>query len=694
MEVPTITRLELYFILKSDSFFKFSVLKCTEQLYKYILDKLNIEKCAADREKSLKMTIKVFVAKLFTKWKQSYRIHDRLIKNHHNWLNEEFKVGNMQRELKTPRKVVVPGRPKKDFGSASLRSKQRSVQTLVKHHSPEQLSFATESSLVRSGKRKAAKVMKLAVESSPRSLKRMQQSKSTTHSCTPYTAVEALALIVDTSMTKEDYIKVQKGAKARGANIYPAYNQIFKIKQTCYPENITVSESEARIPLQNLLDHTVTRLFEVQQEVFSLHLPPEVYEVNVYYKWGLDGSGGHSLYKQHFTDNPKHSDSNIILSTIVPLEMSIFHEEKKMIFWKNPSPSSTKWNRPIGFKLIKETNKSIKEEYESTEHQLRVVTPTTLSLEEKSITFNHIPICTMMDGKTCNVLTETASTQACNICKVTPKDINNLAKVLQRPCDTSAYKHGISILHAYLRCFEFFLHVAYKMDIKTWQARGTELKDKVKKKKEKITELFYENMGLVVDQPKQGGGNTNDGNTARKFFENPKTVAEITELDENLIQRFSNILKTISSCHYVNIETFRPYCLETAKIYMELYGEWYKMSATVHKLLIHGSDIIQALPLPVGQLSEDVLEASQKDYKNIRLWHSRKTSRVDTNTDIIHWLCIHSDPLISQQRQARKKNMKAFNDEVMNMLAMPTYFDSNAVTQNDDDDDNDDAYAS
>lgn len=683
VDVRTIKRLELYLVLKSDSFLKFSSSKCIERLFKYILNKLNIENFGEDFEKSVKLTTKVFVAKLFAKWKQCHRIHDRLIKNHHDWLNEEFKVPNIQGDQQPLSKEPVSGRPKKDFKISSLRSKQRSVKTLVKNLSPEQLSFATESSLVMSGKRRAAKVMKLALESSPRSLKRMQQSKSNTPSFTPYTPVEALALIVDTSMTKEDYLKVQRGAKARGANIYPAYNQILQIKQTCYPENVTISDIEARIPIQKVLDHTVTRLFEVQKEVISLHLPPEVFEIDVYYKWGLDGSGGHSIYKQHFADSPKYSDSNIILSTIVPLEMSIFHEGEKKIFWKNPSPSSTKWCRPIGFKLIKETNETIKQEFDATEQQMRAVTSTTISLQEKSLTFEHHPICTMMDGKTCNVLTKTASSQACNICKVTPKDINNLDKVLQRSCDVSAYKYGISILHAYLRCFEYLLHISYKIDIKQWQARGTALKDQVKEKKTKITDLFYEKMGLVVDQPKQGGGNTNDGNTARNFFENPEIVAEITDIDKDLIERFSNILKTISSGHYININTFRPYCMETAKKCIELYG-WYRMSASVHKLLIHSSDIIKSLPLPVGQLSEDVLETSQKEYKNIRLMHSRKTSRNNTNTDILHWLCINSDPIISQHRPVNKKRMAGFNNVIMNMLTMPMYLGSN---QNEEDDD-------
>jgi hypothetical protein len=43
----------------------------------------------------------------------------------------------------------------------------------------------------------------------------MQQVKSIRQTYTSYTTVEALALTVDTSMTKEDYnIKVQRGANA------------------------------------------------------------------------------------------------------------------------------------------------------------------------------------------------------------------------------------------------------------------------------------------------------------------------------------------------------------------------------------------------------------------------------------------------------------------------------------------------
>lgn len=39
-------------------------------------------------------------------------------------------------------------------------------------------------------------------------------------------------------------------------------------------------------------------------------------------------------------------------------------------------------------------------------------------------------------------------------------------------------------------------------------------------------------MGLVLDQPKQGGGNSNDGTMARKFFVEPTiSPTDITGID-------------------------------------------------------------------------------------------------------------------------------------------------------------------
>lgn len=60
----------------------------------------------------------------------------------------------------------------------------------------------------------------------------MRQAYQTEAVFPKYSPEEALVLILDTSLSKEDYIKIQKGAKTKGANLYPAYNAVSKVKKT------------------------------------------------------------------------------------------------------------------------------------------------------------------------------------------------------------------------------------------------------------------------------------------------------------------------------------------------------------------------------------------------------------------------------------------------------------------------------
>lgn len=129
-------------------------------------------------------------------------------------------------------------------------------------------------------------------------------------------------------------------------------------------------------------------------------------------------------------------------------------------------------------------------------------------------------ILTMIDGKVCNAATDTASTMRCYICGQTSKDFNKL--IVEEEVNEEALKFGLSILHARIRFFESLLHLAYKLPLKKWQARSGEDKKVVKETKDIIQTKFREEMGLLVDIPKPGFGNTNDGNTSRRFFADPE----------------------------------------------------------------------------------------------------------------------------------------------------------------------------
>jgi len=58
-------------------------------------------------------------------------------------------------------------------------------------------------------------------------------------------------------------------------------------------------------------------------------------------------------------------------------------------------------------------------------------------------------------------------------------------------------------------------------------------------------------------------------------------------------------LTTISCGHKINYQKFDDYAKETARLFVHLYP-WFYLPASVHKVLIHGGDIIRAALLPIG----------------------------------------------------------------------------------------------
>lgn len=46
-----------------------------------------------------------------------------------------------------------------------------------------------------------------------------------------YTALQALALLIDAQLSKAQYIRIQSGARERNANIYPPYYRILAAKK-------------------------------------------------------------------------------------------------------------------------------------------------------------------------------------------------------------------------------------------------------------------------------------------------------------------------------------------------------------------------------------------------------------------------------------------------------------------------------
>lgn len=189
------------------------------------------------------------------------------------------------------------------------------------------------------------------------------------------------------------------------------------------------------------------------------------------------------------------------------------------------------------------------------------------------------------------------------------------------------------------------------------------------------------------------------GNTARKAFADKVNFAAITGVDVELIHRLHVLLCAINTSLPVDPEKYRQYASETSQLYVELYS-WYPMPPTLHKMLVHGADVMARFTLPLGCFSEECSEGRNKYLKEAREHHASKYSRERNLGDISNYLFATGDPLISYlsiTAQTKKKAKKSYPSELLNMLlpiecsltGQPTDETPSEIMQDDDDDDDD-----
>lgn len=153
----------------------------------------------------------------------------------------------------------------------------------------------------------------------------------------------------------------------------------------------------------------------------------------------------------------------------------------------------------------------------------------------------------------------------------------------------------------------------------------------------------------------------------------------------DILKKTRVVLKTYACGYAIDTEVFGHFCLELARALVDpsKYKFWFMPSA-VHKALIHGAAIIQALPVPIGMVSgtcnfythkkrnltiqimfwislpikiifsEEPIESSHKIVRYVRLHHTRKISRLATMTDLFRGVLIQTDPVIASLRHPPK----------------------------------------
>ncbi|CAB3239315.1 unnamed protein product [Arctia plantaginis] len=652
-----------------------------------ILKNYDIEECNKP-PRSLQMLISSLTARIQYKWEKYKRNKIRFLAENADWLEEEVLLPSEFLSMvpscsgSTTPPTRHSGRPERPFEICHIKVKKRKLKELVTSKSQEELTLATQMKLVSSGKRDAANIVKEISLASPSRATKIKKARAAFTKPEPKLSPEAaLGILVDAKLSVEQYKILRKGAKAVNSNLYPAYYLVQEAKTKCYPpeDSIEVTDTYAEIKLQALLNLTSQRICEVQQDVIEQHCTSECSKkLRLISKWGCDGSSAQSRYKQRISgEGLECSDEHMFSVSLVPLRL--IQEDSNNIIWQNPRPNSTRFCRMIRFSYKKETKEVIKSEVNIIKTQISKLVPSQITIHGINLICSHDLVFTMVDGKICSTLSQYDSTQKCYICGKPPKKINTDTT---DAANEDMYSFGISPLHSWIRAYECLLHIAYKSDIKTWQARTKEDKESVASRKKHIQERFFAEMGLLVDMPKQSAGNTNDGNTARRFFRNSKLTADITGINLDLIKRFHVILEALSCELEIDPEKFKTYAKETKKLYLVHYS-WYYMPCSIHKILDHSKEIIETCVLPLGQLAEEAQEANNKEYRRNREYFSRKMSRINTNRDVLNRFLIVSDPLLSSKSTVQNRKRHALPSEPIALLKAPNMREETSSTEED-----------
>lgn len=108
------------------------------------------------------------------------------------------------------------------------------------------------------------------------------------------------------------------------------------------------------------------------------------------------------------------------------------------------------------------------------------------------------------------------------------------------------------------------------------------------------------------------------------------------------------------------------------------------MPVSLHKLLIHGAQVMETLCIPVGQASVEDIEVKHKHIQFHRLHHTRKTSRAYCTEELMNYLLVSSNPVfVSHTRKHCKKQMSVPRD----VLSLLEPFDGYVYDIVDDDND-------
>ncbi|XP_047142117.1 uncharacterized protein LOC124816560 [Hydra vulgaris] len=436
-------------------------------------------------------------------------------------------------------------------------------------------------------------------------------------------------------------------------------------KKLTYPEQVEYSETEVKCSLFHMIKHSVSRVFEYLLDyesncIISLS-QEERGNVQIICKVGGDGQSDQSEFQ-----NSEGVDDRSVYSIVFVL-LEIRSGEK--IIWKNLIPNSPDATRHLLFCFAKETASFIQEKFEHLKNEIFLLKNIEFKLGESTFVVKSslsTIYTTMNDEKTLNaavsnMLKKRISSQSCHVCLANSKEFN-LKTIWKKNINLNKHvlKLGICSLHLWMRCMEWIFNTACKLPaVKQGRNIPSQKSKEFIENKKKFQHLFKIQLNIRVSFVRKGCGTTNTGNVARKFFNNPIVTGRILNLDIRMIKLFRDLLIDINrTTTRPDIKVFKQKSEHLfALITNDKFLKTIPMSQSVHRVIV--SSFIRYFNYPIGSLSENAIEARNKENKTARIGHARLTSFAENTRDTANYLFMTSDMyLFCKKNKMDKKRVK------------------------------------
>ena len=166
----------------------------------------------------------------------------------------------------------------------------------------------------------------------------------------------------------------------RREQVLPPYYKVEAEKQNTripnWKERYTTSDSNIQAPLQDVLNHTASRILLIPDVAAAVDELTEKYgplDIEFIYKYGMDGSKGHPIHKQ-LCDCCR--EKGCLFSThMVALQLVTKINGKMYILYDNSLKNSPLGCRPLRYWFVAEKKRHVKAEIKRLEDEITVLQP-------------------------------------------------------------------------------------------------------------------------------------------------------------------------------------------------------------------------------------------------------------------------------------------------------------------------------